>query len=159
MFECWEQLKGNINGLSFLMTNPGHLAPRIDVPGLFARYALDALNMGMRRMIQLASAESQVAIRLDGRQSHVNGSNRITLATVKAYCHLAFSAGKLDHSTHTHIQGVKGIPRKQSRNIDARREVSRVGHKKAQPIHIPLKRLPPLTHPHTGCVAKPHPLT
>jgi hypothetical protein len=38
----------------------------------------------------------------------------------------------LDIDTHTHIQGVKGIQRKQARNIDARRDRARVGYKKAQ---------------------------
>jgi integrase len=88
------------------------------------------------------------------RQGYAIGSINVRLATVKAYCHLAFSAGKLDHSTHTHIQGVKGIPRKQARNIDARREVSRVGHKKAQAVDIPLELLPALKHPDTGFLAK-----
>src|SRR5260370_16609503 len=88
------------------------------------------------------------------RQGYAIGSINVRLATVKAYCHLAFSAGKLDHSTHTHIQGVKGIPRKQARNIAARSQGSRVGHKKAQPVDIPLELLPALKHPDTGFLAK-----
>src|SRR5438876_3444512 len=62
------------------------------------------------------------------------GTINVRLATIKAYCHLAYDAGILDIDTHTHIQGVKGIARKQARNIDARRGVSRVGYKKPQAV-------------------------
>src|SRR5258708_15390838 len=75
------------------------------------------------------------------RQGYAIGTINVRLATVKAYCHLAFSAGKLDNSTHTHIQGVKGIQRKQARNIDAGRTIKRVWAKKAQPAEIPLELL------------------
>ncbi len=53
-----------------------------------------------------------------------------------------------------HIQGVKGIARKQARNIDARREITRVGAKKAQAVDIPVELLPALKHPATGFLAK-----
>src|SRR6266849_5727785 len=64
------------------------------------------------------------------------GSINVRLATLKAYCHLAYEVGILDIDTHTHIQGVKGIQRKQARNIDARREVTRIGYKKALAVDI-----------------------
>ena len=60
----------------------------------------------------------------------------------------------LDVDTHTHIQGVKGIARKQARNIDARREITRIGYKKAQAVDIPPELLPALKHPATGSLAK-----
>ena len=87
-------------------------------------------------------------------QGYAIGSINVRLATVKAYCHLAYNTGILDVDTHTHIQGVKGIQRKQARNIDARREVSRVGYKKAQAVDIPLELLPTLKHPATGDLSK-----
>jgi integrase len=87
-------------------------------------------------------------------QGYAIGSINVRLATVKAYCHLAYEVGILDIDTHTHIQGVKGIQRKQARNIDARRAVSRVGYKKAQAVDIPLELLPALKHPATGFLAK-----
>jgi len=87
-------------------------------------------------------------------QGYAIGSINIRLATVKAYCHLAYEVGILDVDTHTHIQGVKGIQRKQARNIDARRAVSRVGYKKAQAVDIPVELLPALKHPATGFLAK-----
>jgi len=78
----------------------------------------------------------------------------VRLATLKAYCHLAYEVGILDIDTHTHIQGVKGIQRKQARNIDACRPISRVGYKKAQAVEIPIELLPALKHPETGPLAK-----
>jgi integrase len=87
-------------------------------------------------------------------QGYAIGSMNVRLATVKAYCHLAYEVGILDVDTHTHIQGVKGIQRKQARNIDARREISRVGYKKAQAVDIPLELLPALKHPDTGDLSK-----
>src|SRR6266852_8792284 len=71
-------------------------------------------------------------------QGYAIGTINVRLATVKAYCHLAYDTGILDVNTHTHIQGVKGIQRKQARNIDARRETTRIGAKKAQAVDIPL---------------------
>ena len=87
-------------------------------------------------------------------QGYAIGTINTRLATVKAYCHLAFDVGILDKDTHIHIQGVKSIPRRQARNIDARRDVTRVGYKKAEPVDIPLEMLYALKHPDTGFLAK-----
>jgi integrase len=87
-------------------------------------------------------------------QGYAIGTINVRLATLKAYCHLAYEVGILDLDAHTHIQGVKGIQRKQARNIDARREISRVGYKKAQAVEIPLESLHSLKHPDAGFLAK-----
>src|SRR5438270_7903430 len=87
-------------------------------------------------------------------QGYSIGTINVRLATVKAYCHLAYEVGILDIDTHTHIQGVKGIQRKQARNIDARRETTRIGAKKAQAVDIPVELLYKLKHPDTGFLAK-----
>jgi integrase len=87
-------------------------------------------------------------------QGYAIGSINVRLATAKAYCHLAYDTGILDVDTHTHIQGVKGIGRKQARNIDARREITRIGYKKAQAVDIPVELLYTLKHPATGSLAK-----
>src|SRR6266700_7952550 len=87
-------------------------------------------------------------------QGYSIGTINVRLATVKAYCHLAYETGILEVDTHTHIQGVKGIQRKQARNIDARREISRVGYKKAQAVDIPIELLYNLKHPATGGLSK-----
>jgi integrase len=87
-------------------------------------------------------------------QGYAIGTINVRVATLKAYCHLAYEVGILDIDTHTHIQGVKGIARKQARNIDARREISRIGYKKAQAVDIPIELLYNLKHPATGFLAK-----
>lgn len=87
-------------------------------------------------------------------EGYAIGSINVRLATLKAYCHLAFDAGILDTDTHTHIQGVKGIKRQQARNIDAKRERTRRGHKKAQAVEIPAEVLSLLKFPATGFLAK-----
>jgi len=87
-------------------------------------------------------------------QGYAIGTINVRLATVKAYCHLAYDIGVLDTDTHTHIQGVKGIQRKQARNIDARRAIVRVGYKKAEAVDIPVELLHMLKHPATGFLAK-----
>jgi integrase len=87
-------------------------------------------------------------------QGYAIGTIDVRLATLKAYCHLAYEVGILDIDTHTHIQGVKGIQRKQARNIDARRTPTRVGAKKAQAVEIPIELLSALKHPATGFLAK-----
>jgi integrase len=88
------------------------------------------------------------------RGGYAIGTINIRLATVKAYCHLAFQAGYLDVDTHTHIQGVKQIPLRQARTIDSRRETTRRGYKKAEPVEIPPEKLYGLKHPQTGDLAK-----
>src|SRR5712691_305688 len=87
-------------------------------------------------------------------QGYSIGTINVRLATLKAYCHLAYEVGIIGIDTHTHIQGVKGIQRKQARNIDARRDVSRVGAKKASAVDIPVELLQKLKHPDTGFLAK-----
>jgi integrase len=87
-------------------------------------------------------------------QGYAIGIINVRLATLKAYCHLAYEVGIPDIDTHTHIQGVKSIQRKQARNIDARRDRSRVGYKKAQAVEIPIEMLHKLKHPATGDLSK-----
>jgi integrase len=87
-------------------------------------------------------------------QGFAIGTINVRLATVKAYCHLAYGVGILDTDVHTHIQGVKGIQRKQARNIDARRATIRIGYKKAFAVEIPDELLHKLKKPETGFLAK-----
>ena len=59
------------------------------------------------------------------------------LATVKRYCAVAAKAGVIDASALALINEVKGFSHKQGRNIDeARKAVTRIGHKKAEAIVI-----------------------
>jgi integrase len=82
------------------------------------------------------------------------GSLNVRLATVKAYCKIAHDAGIIQTSVYTRIQGVKGIPRKSARNVDKRREVTRVSTKKASAVDLPDMAIYALKHPDTGLLAK-----
>ena len=55
------------------------------------------------------------------------------LATIKVYCKMAMESGALTALAQAHISLVKGYRRKEGRNVDREREVSRVGAKKAFP--------------------------
>jgi integrase len=58
------------------------------------------------------------------------------LSTVKVYCKLAKQAGAISTDTYLRIKDVTGYKPSSARNIDEKREVTRVGHKKAEPVHI-----------------------
>lgn len=88
------------------------------------------------------------------QQGYAIGSINVRLATVKAYCKVAHDAGVIKTDVYTRIQGVKGIPRKSARNVDKRREVSRIGTKKASAVDIPDMLIEALKHPDTGFLAK-----
>jgi integrase len=78
------------------------------------------------------------------------GSINVRLATIKAYCKLAHDAGLLTTETYTRIQGVKGYRRDHARNIDEKREKTRIGPKKAVHVSISPTHMELLKHPHTG---------
>ncbi len=60
----------------------------------------------------------------------------VHLSTVKTYARLAFQVGTLSREEHAMIQAVKGFSRKEGKRIDARRETTRKGTKKAQPVTL-----------------------
>ena len=62
------------------------------------------------------------------------GSLNVRLTTVKVYAGLASKAGVIEPGEATLIRAVKGYSHKESRRIDARRPVSRVGRKKAHAV-------------------------
>jgi integrase len=87
------------------------------------------------------------------REGFAIGSMNVRLATVKAYCKVALDAGVISTPVYTRIQGVKGIPRKSARHVDKRREITRVGTKKASAVDIPDMAIYALKHPDTGFLA------
>src|SRR5215469_14153238 len=64
------------------------------------------------------------------------GSINMRLSTVKLYCKLAQGAGALDEQHAAMIRTVMGYRGQEGRRIDAQREKSRVGAKKAQPTNL-----------------------
>lgn len=64
------------------------------------------------------------------------GSINVRLATVKAHCRLAYEAHTLPESEYSRIKLVKGYTHADGRNIDKKREVTRIGKKKATPTRL-----------------------
>lgn len=63
-------------------------------------------------------------------------STNARLSTVKSYAALAVKAGSIDRQEGTLIGAVKGYSRNEGLNLDEKREVTRVGNKKAQAVSI-----------------------
>lgn len=64
------------------------------------------------------------------------GTVNVRLSTVKRYAQLAAQAGAIPAEELALLTSVKGYGRKQGRNLDAARAVTRVGAKKAQPTRL-----------------------
>ena len=67
------------------------------------------------------------------QQGYAIASINSRLATIKVYCKLAMNVGVLSAIALARLSLVKGYRRKEGRNVDREREVSRVGAKKALP--------------------------
>jgi len=70
------------------------------------------------------------------QQGYAIASINSRLATIKVYCKMAMDAGALSAITLALISLVKGYRRKEGRNVDRERPVSRVGAKKALPTAL-----------------------
>lgn len=64
------------------------------------------------------------------------GSINVRLTTVKVYAKLAGKAGTIEPGESILIGAVGGYSQKESKRLDSRREVSRLGHKKARPVSL-----------------------
>lgn len=69
-------------------------------------------------------------------QGYAVGTVNARLATVKTFCKLAAKAGTLKPEAYAMINLVKGYSRKEGRNLDEGREITRIGAKKAEPVPI-----------------------
>ena len=74
------------------------------------------------------------------------GTVNLRLATVKRYCQLATSAGYIAPQSLAMIKEVKGYTSKEGRNVDERRETTRVGKKKPLWTHIDYEQAEALKH-------------
>jgi len=70
------------------------------------------------------------------REGFSIASTNARLSTVKSYAGLAVKAGSIDRHEGTLIGAVKGYSRNEGLNLDEKREVTRVGNKKAQAVSI-----------------------
>lgn len=70
------------------------------------------------------------------QQGYAIGSVNVRLSTVKTYAKLAAKAGALDPEAYALIKTVSGFRHTEGKRIDAKRETTRKGHKKAAPVSI-----------------------
>ena len=83
-------------------------------------------------------------------QGDALGSVNARLSTVKSYAKLATKAGALDRQEIAMIQLVQGYSHKEHKRIDERRDTTRRGAKKAEPVKISDKQAAALKrHPST----------
>lgn len=73
-------------------------------------------------------------------QGYAVGTCNVRLATVKTFCKLAAKAGHIAPEQYAMIAMVKGLSRKEGRNVDETRETTRVGAKKAEAVTIAKKQ-------------------
>lgn len=69
-------------------------------------------------------------------QGYAIASINAHISTVKVYASLATTAGIISSEEHAMIKMVKSYRHKEGRNVDAKREVTRVGKKKAEAVPI-----------------------
>ena len=70
------------------------------------------------------------------QQGYAIGSANRKLSTVKNYVNLASQAGVIEQAELLLIRGVTGYSHKEGKRIDARRETTRVGDKKAEHVSL-----------------------
>ena len=72
------------------------------------------------------------------------------LSTLKRYSKLAYKAGALNFEQYSNIKNVEGYGGQEGKHVDEAREVTRVGHKKAQSVPLTVDQAKALkTHPDT----------
>lgn len=71
------------------------------------------------------------------QKGYALGSVNIRLATIKAYCRLAYTANYLSVKEYTAIRDLKGYSRQQeAEHVDEKRPITRIGKKKAHWVEL-----------------------
>ena len=85
------------------------------------------------------------------KQGYAVGTVNRKLSTVKVYARLAAQAGALDTQELALIRSVQGYGRQEAKRVDERREQSRLGAKKAEPVGLTAEQAQLLktSHPDT----------
>jgi hypothetical protein len=78
-------------------------------------------------------------------QGFAVGTINRRLCTVKVYAKLATKAGAIATQTHAMIRLVSGYAGKEAKHVDAKRTVTRVGHKKATHTFLTAEQALPTT--------------
>lgn len=74
------------------------------------------------------------------------GSVNVRLSTIRTYAGMAGKVGALTTEQMTLIQSVKGYGNTEGKRIDEKREITRLGAKKAEPVHLTTKQAEALKH-------------
>jgi integrase len=74
------------------------------------------------------------------------GTVNVRLSTIRTYAKLAAQAGALDTEQMTLIRAVQGYGHKEGKRLDEKREVTRVGAKKAEPVSLTTEQAERLKH-------------
>ncbi len=69
-------------------------------------------------------------------EGYAVGSVNVRLSTIKTYAKLAFKAGAIDGTEHSMIRQVVGYSHKESKRVDQKRRITRIGEKKAEPVRL-----------------------
>jgi integrase len=69
-------------------------------------------------------------------RGYATGSVNVRLSTIKTYTRLAFRAGAVDGAEYAMIRTVTGYSHRESKRVDQKRPVTRVGEKKAAPTRL-----------------------
>ena len=111
-----------------------------DVPMLLARIETTAAQHANLLYTDLAAWRGitwglvQSFVHWQLQKAYAVGSINVRLATIKAYCHLARKYGSLEASEYAMIKTVAGFDQTEARNVNEKREQSRCGKKKADPV-------------------------
>jgi len=69
-------------------------------------------------------------------QGYAVGSVNVRLSTIKTFARLASKAGAITPADYTLIRAVSGYSDKEAKRVDRRRDVTRLGRKKAAPVDL-----------------------
>jgi integrase len=118
------------------------LARQRDDIALFESYLAEA-GVGIEGMVDDLRPWADVShglvsgfVRWQLGKGYSVGSVNVRLSTVRTYARLAAKAGYLATTAYQEITLIRTISGREGRNIDEGRKVSRVGHKKAEPVAI-----------------------
>lgn len=75
-------------------------------------------------------------VRWQLQRGYAVSSVNFRLSTVRVYAKLAMKAGALEPNEYHLIKAVSGFGRKEAKRIDQRRDRTRTGHKKAEPVSL-----------------------
>jgi integrase len=121
---------------------PSTLARQDDDLALFGRFLAElgapvaGLDAGATAWQGISWGLVEAFVTWQLQEGYAVGSINVRLSTIRTYAGLAAKAGVISPAELTLIKGVAGFRGVEGRNVDAQRETTRVGAKKAVPTSI-----------------------